>query len=302
VRIRIPYVIDVIFVSDPEQIKRIEASGDVDRLHRYATAALPWWVRFYFGATRFHDAARDLWFLALEPASDPGYERRRAYLSERVATRYTRADVDKVARLLQARTDDEELAYELAQVVDRRFVGEEIPRSITTEARRTLQTFGEALLPWKYVRARRAQRDVTDYCAHAGAGGGGGDGHVVDVAHNIGTVAKTLTRALRMVAADLETPVERLFTAHPLTLEAPRIAVRSSRLGGLLRSSMRPGWTVVIFKIGAAATETRDLFFTFGSGGPGRACVFMDFFLAFAADVQGALRGMQSARPPEPSR
>ena len=71
-RIRIPYLIDVIFVSDPEQIKRIEASGDVDRLHRYATVALPWWVRFYFRATRFHDAARDLWFLALEPASDPG--------------------------------------------------------------------------------------------------------------------------------------------------------------------------------------------------------------------------------------
>jgi hypothetical protein len=302
VRIRIPYLIDVIFVSDPEQIKRIEASGDVDRLHRYATAALPWWVRFYFRATRFHDAARDLWFLALEPASDPGYERRRAYLSERVATRYTRADVDKVARLLQARTDDEELAYELAQVVDRRFVGQEIPRSITTQARRTLQTFGEALLPWKYGRARRAQRDVMDYCAHAGGGGGGGDGHVIDAAHNIGTVAKTLTRALRMVAADLETPVERLFTAHPLTLEAPRIAVRSSRLGGLLRSSMKPGWTVVIFKIGAAATETSNLFFTFGSGGPRRACVFMDFFLAFAADVQGALRGMQSARPAAPSR
>src|SRR2546427_4829298 len=28
-------------VSDPEHIKRIEASGDVDRLHKYDTASLP---------------------------------------------------------------------------------------------------------------------------------------------------------------------------------------------------------------------------------------------------------------------
>src|SRR2546426_1595679 len=40
-RIYIPYVIDVIMVSDPEHIKRIEASGDVDRLHKYDTASLP---------------------------------------------------------------------------------------------------------------------------------------------------------------------------------------------------------------------------------------------------------------------
>jgi len=33
-RITIPHVKDVILVSDPDHIKRIEASGDVDRLHR----------------------------------------------------------------------------------------------------------------------------------------------------------------------------------------------------------------------------------------------------------------------------
>jgi len=69
-RIYIPYVIDVIMVSDPEHIKRIEASGDVDRLHKYDTASLPCWVRLYFRATRFHDEERDSWFLAFEASSD----------------------------------------------------------------------------------------------------------------------------------------------------------------------------------------------------------------------------------------
>lgn len=285
-RIRIPYVIDVILISDPEHIKRIEASGDVDRLHKYDTAALPWWVRFYFRATRFHDDERDLWFLALEAASDPSYDKRHAYLREKVSTGYTKADVDRIARLLRANADEDVLAYELVQVVNRRFTGEEIPRSIAKEAKQTLQTFGEALLPWKYMRARRSQREVTNYCARTLTGGV----HVLDIAHNIGTVVKTLTRALRILQDNLEKPVEELFTSHPLTLQAPRIAVRSSTLDGLLLFPTREAWTVLIFKIGTAAARTKDLFFTFGTGRSERACVFMDFFLALVGDVQKALR------------
>jgi hypothetical protein len=85
-RIYIPYVIDVIMVSDPEHIKRIEASGDVDRLHTYSSGALPWWVRFYFRATKFYDAERDLWFLPLESTFDPSYAGRRAYFEAKVMT------------------------------------------------------------------------------------------------------------------------------------------------------------------------------------------------------------------------
>lgn len=291
-RIRIPYVIDVILISDPDHIKRIEASGDVDRLHRYDTAALPWWVRFYFRATRFHDDKRDLWFLALEGAADPSYEKRHAYLREKVATGYTKADVDIVARLLKTHAAEDVLAHELVQVVNRRFLGEEIPIAVTKEAKETLQTFGEALLPWKYVRATRSQQYVTNYCARTLPR----DVHVLDIAHNIGTVVKTLTRALRIMQDNLETPVAELFTSHPLTLEAPRIAVRSSKLDGLLFFPTTEAWTVLIFKIGTAAARTKDLFFTFGTGRSARACVFMDFFLAFVSDVQRALRETASDR------
>src|SRR5437763_15666333 len=124
-RITSPSLIDEIFVSDSEQIKRIEASGDVDRPHRYDTASLPWWVRFYFKATRFHDDERDLWFLALESASDPSYDKRHAYLREKGSTGYAQADVDRVVPLLRAQADQDVRARELAQGVNRRDIGEE---------------------------------------------------------------------------------------------------------------------------------------------------------------------------------
>src|SRR2546422_4764562 len=112
-RIRIPHVIDVVLVSEPEHIKRIEATGDVDRLHRYDTASLPWWLRLYFSATKFHDEERDLWFLPFESAADPSYKPRLAYLHQKVSTGYTQADVQRVALLLQANARSEEHTSEL---------------------------------------------------------------------------------------------------------------------------------------------------------------------------------------------
>src|SRR5205823_8491326 len=93
-----------------------------------------------------------------------------------------------------------------------------------------VQTCALPIFPWKYSRATRSQQYVTNYCARTLPR----DVHVLDIAHNIGTVVKTLTRALKMVQGNLDTPVAEIFTSHPLTLEAPRIAVRSSKLDGLL--------------------------------------------------------------------
>jgi hypothetical protein len=289
-RIRIPFLLDVVLVSNPEHIKRIEASGDVDRLHRYDTKSLPRWVRLYFQATRFYDVMRDLWFLALESASNPAYERRRIYLEEKVSTGYAPQDVKRIAELLKANADDEALAYEMVQVVNRRFFGEEIPRPITKAAKNTLQSFGEAVLPGRYSRATAAQRQVTDYCARTLPT----DVHVLDIAHNLGEVVKTTARALRILNENLETSVEELFTSHALTPEVPRIAVRPSRFGGLLLFPTRAAKTVVIYKIGGAAAKTNNVLFTFGTGRPERACVFKDFFLAFMKDLQGTLREGQS--------
>lgn len=289
-RITIPHVIDVILVSDPEHIKRIEASGDVDRLHRYDTAALPRWVKLYFRATKFHDEERDLWFLPLESTADPSYKARRAYFQREVSTGYTQEDVERIAWLLQSNADEDVLAYEMVQVVNRRFFGEEISRSITEEAKHTLRSFGEAVLPWRYMAARKSQKRIMTYCAQRLPQ----DVHVLDVAHNIGEVVQAAAGTLRSLKANVGKPVEELLTSHAPTPQVVRIAVRSSTFDGLLLFPTRAQETVIIFKIGRAAAKTKDLFFTFGTGRSERACVFMDFFLAFARDVQKALRETQS--------
>lgn len=118
--------------------------------------------------------------------------------------------------------------------------------------------------------------------------------HILDVAHNIGEVVQSAARTLRTLRADAGKPVEEILTSHAPTPQVPRIAVRSSTFDGLLLSPTRAGGTVILFKIGRAAAKTKDLFFTFGAGRADRACVFMDFFLAFARDVQKALREPQS--------
>src|SRR5262249_22540048 len=165
-RVKIPFLLDMVVVSDPEHIKKIEVSADVDRLHAYPTASLPWWVRFFFRATKFHDDERDLWFCPFESASNPTYRPRRDYLQGKVDAGYTRQDVQNIAALLNADADDETLAHEMVQVVNRRFFGKEVPLPITRAAKYTLQSFVEAIFPWKYRRARRSRKEILDYCAN----------------------------------------------------------------------------------------------------------------------------------------
>src|SRR5437867_6680243 len=120
-RLRIPFVCDIVVVSEPDQIQSVERSGDVDRLHRYETRALPWWVRRFFRATKFHDDTRDLWFCPMESASNPSYRPRRAYLEEKATLGYEGDDVLRIAALIEADASDEALAYAMVQVVNRRF-------------------------------------------------------------------------------------------------------------------------------------------------------------------------------------
>jgi hypothetical protein len=285
-RITIPWFMDVVIVSDPDQIKRIEASGDVDRLHVYDTAALPWWVRYFFSATKFHDDRRDLWFCPFESTANPTYPPRRAYLEGKVGEGYTREDVLRIAALLTGNADDETLAHEMVQVVNRRFLGKEIPRSITKAAKYTLQDFIEAIFPWKYRRARKSREKILEFCAS----NLDPSVHLLDVGHNIGEVVQTTAGALRRLKDNLDRPIEETFTAQGLTPQVPRIAVKRSKLDGLLWRTTKPGKTVVILQNGTAAGKAHDLLFTFGTGRPERACVFMPFFLAFMSDLQKELK------------
>jgi hypothetical protein len=255
-RIRIPFLMDLVVVSRPDQIRIVEASGDVDRLHVFETATLPWWVRFFFRATKFHDHRRDLWFTPFESASNPTYPGRRAYLEEKVAAGYSAEDVQKIADLLTSNVDDDILAQEMVQVVNRRFFNKEIPPPVTRAAKNTLQKLSEAIFPWKYKRAIQSREQILEFCEQNLPK----SVHILDVGHNIGEVVQAST------------------------------SIRASKLGGLLWFATRPGKTVVILKVAKAASASHDLLFTFGTGKPERACVFMNFFLSFMRDLQVELR------------
>lgn len=291
-RITIPYLLDIIIVSDPEHIKKIETSGDVDRLHAYDTASLPWWVKFYFRSTKFHDDKRDLWFCPFESSSNPSYQPRRAYLEEKVATSYSQEDVKRIAELLNTNANDEVLAHEMVQVVNQRFFGKEIPLPITKAANNTVQKISEAILPWKYIQGRKSQQEIMNYCEQNLSK----NVHILDVGHNIGEVVQATAGGLRKLKDNLDKPVEEIFTKHALTPQAPRIAIKSSTFDGLLSSPTTPGKTVVLLQIGKAAAKTQDIFFTFGTGSSNRACVFKDFFLEFMKDLQRELRETQSQK------
>lgn len=285
-RIKIPLLLDIIIVSDPVQIRLIETSGDVDRLHTYSTKSLPWWVKFYFPATKFHDDERDLWFCPFESSADPTYYPRKTYLEEKVAISYTQEDVKKIAELLRINASDEVLAYEMVQVVNRRFFGEDVPTEITDTAKYTVQKFSEAIFPWKYIRGRKSQKQIMDYCEQRLTPGV----HILDVGHNIGEVVQATSGALKRLKENLDQPVEEIFTTHAPTPQVPRIAIKSSTFDNMLSSPTTPGKTVVLFMIGKAAAKTHDIFFTFGTGSSERTCVFKDFFLRFMNDLQHELK------------
>ncbi|RQH23107.1 hypothetical protein [Okeania hirsuta] len=289
-RVKIPFLLDIIIVSDSEQIKKIETSGDVDRLHTYDTASLPWWAKIYFRATKFHDQERDLWFCPFESTSNPTYQQRRAYLEEKVAKSYSEADVKRIAELLNKNAEDEVLAYEMVQIVNQRFFEKEIPLPITKTAKNTVQSLGEGILPWKYIAGRKSQNQVMNYCAKNLPN----DVHILDIGHNIGEVVQATTGGLRTLKNNLDKSVEEIFTSNPLTPQAPRIAVKESNFDGLLSSPTIPGKTVFMFQIGKAAIETQDINFTFSTGTSERVCVFKDFFLEFMKDLQQELRQTKS--------
>lgn len=285
-RIRLPFLLDIVTVSDPEQIRRIETSGDVDRLHAYPTKELPWWVQFYFRSTKFHDPERDLWFCPFEPKFEPSYPARREYLEEKSAEGYSQADVEKIARLLKTNAAEDVLAYEMVQIVNQRFFGRPVPAEIVETAKHTVQELSGAVVPPNYAQGVQAQEKIMNYCEHALPK----DVHILDVGHNIGEVVQATAGSLKRLYENLDRPVEDIFTEYAPTTQVPRIAVRSSTFDGLLDEPIKPKETVVILKIAEAAAKTKDVWYTFGTGDSERACVFKDFFLDFMKDLQQTLR------------
>lgn len=294
-RIRIPYIVDVVFIAEPDHIREIEFSGDVERLHFYPTQSLPSWIRLYFGVTRFHTPQDDHWFLPFESATNKEYEPRRDYIKGKLGEGYAPEDVKHIADLLLSDATDDKLAAEMTQIVVERFFNEPIPPAVPYDARRTLQKMRDALKPGYYSRAQKAHNRLYQYCIQNVKAGT----NAIDAGHhNIGTVSTSAVTALKTLRDSLEREPEEILASNPLTPHVPRIAIKHSTFGGLLNSTTSPGWTVCLYRIAKVARETGDISFTFGAGVPERRCLFYEFFISFMADVKQELDARKDAAQP----
>lgn len=288
----LPFVpIDIVFVSEPNQVKAINQSPNVHHLHSIPTKDMPKWCQLFFSATNFHNFKRDKWFLAFESDSDPTYVTRRAMHDNRARQGFTHEDVHRVAQLCQANADEETVADALAQIVAGKILGKEIPRNIVREARKTLKNpqIVDALIPGHYSAGAKGEDTMFRWCqANVPEGV-----EPIDGSHAIGSTSRPFAHAVMVLKDNLDTPVEYLFTRSKNcpTQNLPRFTSEVTTLNGLLDRPSIPAKTVIIFLILQAAEKSSSLFFTFGAGIPGnRICAMKDFIVNFLTALQQDLK------------
>lgn len=71
--------------------------------------------------------------------------------------------------------------------------------------------------------------------------------------------------------------------------QVPRVALKETTLGGLLKQPAIPGHTVFFFPTGPAAEQSGSLYYTFGSGVELRSCPFLPFWKSLMTDVRASL-------------
>ena len=288
----LPFVpLDIVFVSEPDQIKAINQSPNVHHLHSIPTKDMPQWCQWFFSATNFHNFKRDKWFLAFEPVSNPDYVTRRAMHDNINRQGFTHEDVQRVAKLCQANADEETVADALAQIVAGRILEREIPRKIVREARKTVKNpqIVDALIPGHYSAGAKGEDTVFRWCEENVPEGV----EPIDAAHAIGESSRSFAHAVMVLKDNLDTPVEYLFTRSKNcpTQNLPRVTSEVTTLNGLLDRPSFPAKTVIIFLIAQAAEKSQSLFFTFGAGVPGnRICALKDFNVNFLTALQQDLK------------
>jgi hypothetical protein len=290
-----PFIpLDIVFVSDVEQIRAIQHAPDVaDHLHRVDTKQLPKWTQLYFGATHFHNGPRDKWFLAFEStATCPAYAERKAMHEKWLAPEFTDDDVKNVANLLRANADEDAVADAVAQIIiGRGLLKKQIPSSVIKTARNFLRPqITDVLIPGHYSRSKEAQEKVYEWCAANAPEGV----LPIDMVHSFGSVTgKFATAIMKLKSAKLDDPVEHLFTraANCPTPTTPRVFLQTTTFKGMLAYPANPLKTVVLINNAKAAEASGSLFFTLGGGEAGnRVCSFKNYFVHFMQALQQELK------------
>ena len=294
----LPFIpLDIVFVSDAQQILTVNSDPSLDHLHKIDTKNLPRWCQWYFAGTHFHNGPRDKWFLAFETETCPSYAQRRATHDKLLASEYTDADVKQVAALIRANADEDAIADAVGQMVIGRSLlgGTEIPQWLIKSARHFLRPqITDALVPGHYAASKKAQEDCYVWCAANGTPPGLA---TADTVHAFGSVLTKLASAITTLRnSNLDTPIDILFTRakNAPTPTTPRVFLQKSTLNGILSYPSVPDKTVVLLNNAKGAEQTNDMFYTLGGGNGNRVCAFKDYFQHFMTDLQQELRSPSS--------
>eukprot|EP00884_Botryococcus_braunii_P007946 jgi/Botrbrau1/17152/Bobra.0157s0046.1 len=287
--LRIPrFPIDMVFVTKADHIKEINRSPDVTRLSAFGFPKLPPWAQKYFPSTRFLTRKDYSWFLPLDPESIlEHYPRRRKFYEDSFnKAPHTKEDILTVKELAE-KGDDAALSGYLANMINHRFLrGTDVPPEIVAASKTILNKPIEALNPFKYRAALKANEQLADFVAKTKVK----ELTIGDCMHNVCAAGETFPKLIMSLKNFPNVDIDELFTrpGTRTTAIAPRIAVKASTYGDLLRYNAVPGKTIFILQVPKAATETSDILFAFGCGDEHRACAFLPYFKNFMKDLQNA--------------
>ena len=171
-RTRINFVLglDRITVSGADNIRKLEESGDTDRVidADRNLQSLPLWARIFFPVTRFYSTVYG-WFLPFVVSSHSSYKPCRAFLDQRFSKRAfftddVKAAADELEKGAGADTDTLNGTYQRA--IFRSFGGStDLPQELLDETKNQAKGIADAVLPWKRWPAQSCAKAVYSYAA-----------------------------------------------------------------------------------------------------------------------------------------
>eukprot|EP00172_Hildenbrandia_rubra_P001516 Plantae.Rhodophyta-Hildenbrandia_rubra.ctg2081.p1 GENE.Plantae.Rhodophyta-Hildenbrandia_rubra.ctg2081~~Plantae.Rhodophyta-Hildenbrandia_rubra.ctg2081.p1 ORF type:complete len:334 (-),score=72.81 Plantae.Rhodophyta-Hildenbrandia_rubra.ctg2081:241-1242(-) len=293
--------IDVLWVSDPEDIRRLEASDKISRLHSEETKDIPAVARFVLQASMWFNPETDAWFMGMEAKDsikhpikrDVHYQKRISYIKDELRRGYTRDDVDDMVVLLK---DEKKKNYKLdverkaLQTVIGRFLkdgGENLPDEFVKDTESTVSRPSQILNPITYQRGRRANLNVIRWLQK----NMNPKGNLGDNAHNTHVTTKGFSRILlEYTKSDKFASPRDFLTAFPAVKQLFRVATKDSKLENVLnkplKNAMIPYKTIVVLDIERATKDTGNDLYMFGAGVEERQCPFKNFFFEFLDETK----------------
>lgn len=277
---------DVVRVSDPEIIRKININPDVGRI---GNSEPPWILKMFFRASKFFHPSSGMYHITqLDNGSFEQEQRRKAALHQ-VSVGFSKNQLDTLSGLVHSDKDLHTVTKESGQVMSSLVLslpeGQKLPDDVAEANINTLNSITAVFNPIRYIRALRARGTVENYVQNQKPS----EKYVGDFVHNLGASFQGFGRAMTQLRNAGQQDALSFFCQNPIVPAVMRVPKVITTLDGIFPEDqpLIPGKTVIILEIGEAAKESKDPTFLFGPGSGNRECPIMNLFFKTAASVQG---------------